>query len=103
MRNQSWLPDGTLVNDDELWDDGGTLMHTDHLTGETRLATADEIATMPDPDEARAQELLATSPNIITQPEIWELLRIIGRRLGLSAEVINDNPYDTPRNEQPHA
>lgn len=31
---------------------------------------------------ARAQEILASSPDVITQPEIWELLRIFGRRLG---------------------
>lgn len=44
------------------------------------------IASLPppplDPDEARAKELLASSPDVITQPEIWELLRIIGRRSG---------------------
>jgi len=33
-------------------------------------------------DTIRAQELLATSPAVITMPEIWELLRIFGRRLG---------------------
>jgi len=36
----------------------------------------------PDGDIARAEELLASSPQVITQPEIWELLRIFGRRLG---------------------
>lgn len=34
-------------------------------------------------DEARASEILATSPDAITMPEIWELLRIFARRLGL--------------------
>lgn len=37
---------------------------------------------VPDPDTLRAEELLASSPDVITQPEQWELLRIIGRRLG---------------------
>ncbi|MBA7573639.1 hypothetical protein ES708_15437 [subsurface metagenome] len=37
---------------------------------------------LPDPDYDRACELLATSPQVITQPEIWELLRIFGRKLG---------------------
>jgi len=92
MRTQSWLPDGTLVSDEELWDHNGTIMYTDHLTQETRLATQEEIASMPDPDIDRAEEILETSPAAITMPEIWELLRIIGRRLGLSTQVINDNP-----------
>ncbi len=35
-------------------------------------------------DIARAQVLLANSPDVITQPEMWELLRIFGHRLGLS-------------------
>lgn len=34
------------------------------------------------PNELRAQELLETSPAVITMPEMWELLRIYGRRLG---------------------
>lgn len=34
------------------------------------------------PDERRALEILATSPDAITQPEMWELIRIFGRRLG---------------------
>lgn len=34
-------------------------------------------------DQVRAQELLATSPSAITMPDIWELLRIIGRREGI--------------------
>lgn len=101
MRTQTWLPDGTLIADTELWDDAGTLRHTDHLTGETRPPTDDEIASIPNPDDARAAELLATSPAVITQLEMWELMRIFGRRLGLSAEVINDNPSTPPAKEQP--
>ena len=57
---------------------------------EVRDATADEIdqysaqvvITPPDPDTLRAAELLTNSLDVITQPEICELLRIIGRRLG---------------------
>lgn len=36
----------------------------------------------PDPDTIRAEEILATSPDAITQPQIWELLRIFGRKFG---------------------
>lgn len=36
----------------------------------------------PDPDTIRAEEILANSPDVITQPEMWELVRIFGRRLG---------------------
>jgi len=41
------------------------------------------IIVPPDPDITRAQELLATSPQAITMPEMWELMRIFGRRLGI--------------------
>ena len=55
-----------------------------------RDATPQEIAALdalpavppPDPDYIRACEILGSSPDVITQPEIWELLRLIGRRLG---------------------
>lgn len=55
-----------------------------------RLPDADESALFydkvipyqPTPDEVRAAEILATSPDAITMPEMWELLRIYGRRLG---------------------
>ena len=43
---------------------------------------AREIEPPPSADTLRAQELLASSPDVITQPEQWELLRIFGRRLG---------------------
>lgn len=36
----------------------------------------------PDPDTIRAEELLATSPAVISMPEMWELMRIFGRRHG---------------------
>lgn len=35
------------------------------------------------PDTRRAKELLATSPAVITQPEMWELMRIFGRLHGI--------------------
>ena len=34
------------------------------------------------PDTLRAEELLASSPQVITQPEMWQLMRIFGRRHG---------------------
>lgn len=37
----------------------------------------------PNPDRIRLQELLATSPAVITMPEIWEALRILARLHGL--------------------
>ncbi|MBA7694972.1 hypothetical protein ES703_103588 [subsurface metagenome] len=43
---------------------------------------AQVIIVTPDPDTIRAEEILSTSPDAITGPETWELLRIIGRRLG---------------------
>lgn len=43
---------------------------------------AREVEPPPAQDVIRAGEILATSPDVITQPEIWELLRILGRRLG---------------------
>ena len=61
--------------------------------------TGQEVIREPTPDEIQAfyqwekeqaaitttlqvTELLATSPSVITMPEIWELLRIFGRQLG---------------------
>uniref|UniRef100_A0A6H1ZSM1 Uncharacterized protein n=1 Tax=viral metagenome TaxID=1070528 RepID=A0A6H1ZSM1_9ZZZZ len=60
------------------------------LAIEVRDPTPEEIAALealPEPmppteDELRVRKLLATSPAVITQPEIWELLRIFGRKLG---------------------
>lgn len=46
------------------------------------LFNSNRVLDIPDPDTLRAEELLASSPDVITQPEQWELLRIIGRRLG---------------------
>lgn len=49
---------------------------------ETDLYNAQVVILPPDPDTIRAEEILGTSPDAITLPEIWELLRIYGRRLG---------------------
>lgn len=35
-----------------------------------------------EPEKSRAEEILKNSPVAITLPEIWELLRIFGRKLG---------------------
>jgi len=37
----------------------------------------------PNPDIIRARELLENSPDVITQPEMWELMRIFGRLHGI--------------------
>lgn len=55
-----------------------------------RDATQEEITLFnaqveiipPDPDTLRAEELLSSSPDAIAMPEMWELMRIFGRRLG---------------------
>lgn len=56
--------------------------HRDATPKELALFNAREMPPEPDADTLRAQELLATSPSVITQPELWELTRIFGRRLG---------------------
>lgn len=50
----------------------------------TQAHTPDGIieVDIPDPELDRINELLEQSPAVITMPEVWELLRIIGRRLG---------------------
>lgn len=56
--------------------DPATQEETDHFN-------AHVITTTPDPDRLRAEDLLATSPQAITQPEMWELMRIFGKLLGV--------------------
>ncbi|MBA7529157.1 hypothetical protein ES705_21349 [subsurface metagenome] len=41
------------------------------------------VITPPDPDIERARVLLASSPAVITQPEMWELMRIFGHLHGI--------------------
>lgn len=60
------------------------------LATEVRNPTQDEfdfyganiLIPEPDPTYDRACELLATSTPVITMPEMWELARIFGARLG---------------------
>lgn len=66
--------DGIIVIDSETVND-----HTLQLLGLTRDEFNEQFNLQ---DIARAQELLASSPDVITQPEMWELIRIFGRRLG---------------------
>ena len=47
---------------------------------------AQVVITPPDPDTIRAEEILATSPDVITMPEMWDLLRIFGRRMGYRSD-----------------
>ncbi len=54
----------------------------DPFPDEIALFNARPPTPVPDPDTIRAEELLTNSPEVITQPEMWELLRIFGRRLG---------------------
>ena len=42
MRNQAWTPGGTLVNDIEIYRDGGKIKVRDHLLNKIRDADADE-------------------------------------------------------------
>ena len=49
---------------------------------ETALYASQVTIYTPTPDTLRAEELLALSPPVISMPQIWELMRIIGRRLG---------------------
>lgn len=58
------------------------LEYRDATPEEIERYHAQVIILPPDPDTIRAEELLATSPSVITQPEMWELVRIFGRRLG---------------------
>lgn len=41
----------------------------------------DRLVPVSTSELERARELLASSPDVITQPEIWELLRIFGHIL----------------------
>ncbi len=42
MRNQSWLPNGTLVRDIEIVRQNGQIVAIDHLLNNQRPATRDE-------------------------------------------------------------
>lgn len=81
------LPDMRKLIQDTTFEEHDALLL---VAAENADATPDEIAlyhaqvviTPPDPDIKRARELLASSPEVITQPEMWELMRIYGRHLG---------------------
>lgn len=77
MKNQAWLPNGTLVKDDELWQDANQAWYRNNLTGELRPATPEEIAMLPNPDIERAKQILAGNPGNINNPEQTELIRIL--------------------------
>lgn len=66
----------TQVIEEFFASDDNTIVNAHLITGAPRPPPE------PDPDTIRAAEILATSPSAITMPEMWELLRIIGRRLG---------------------
>lgn len=61
-----------------------------HILSEATTKPSD-ITPRPDlvdasPDEIRATELLHMSPPVISQPEMWELVRIFGKKLGYKFE-----------------
>lgn len=49
---------------------------------ELNLRDFEEGEPKPSADRDRAEQLLSSSPAVITQPEMWELLRILGRKVG---------------------
>lgn len=85
MRNQSWLPDGTLIQDQEILTDITGIWFIDHITGTRRLATPAEISLLPDPELTWVQTTLATSPDAIPMPATWRLLRYFAKRLGITS------------------
>lgn len=72
------------TTDDEhqsLIDAGGTA--TEATQEDIDRFHAQVIIFPPDPDVVRAMELLGNPPEVITMPEMWELMRIFGRFRGL--------------------
>lgn len=74
------IMDTTIEEDYELIAAGGDPQ--DATQEDIDRYHAQVVITPPDPDLIRAKELLATSPAVITQPEMWELMRIYARWLG---------------------
>ena len=75
MRFELHTPTGIVTLDTETVTDG--------QLAELGLTMADIAPQIQEAnDQAIAEALLATSPEIITAPEIWALLRIYGRKLG---------------------
>lgn len=71
----------TTANEHQLLEDMAVLIR-EPTQDEIDLFNAREVEPPPDADTVRAREILETSPDAISMPEMWELLRIIGRRLG---------------------
>ena len=72
----------SVTIEEDAWLSGFSTEAYDATQEEIDLYNNQVVITPPDPDIVRAGELLASSPDVITQPEMWELLRIIGRRFG---------------------
>lgn len=70
--------------EEDAWLEGFSLESYGANQEEIDLYNAQVVITPPDPDIERAEELLGTSPAVITMPEIWELLRIFGSWHGLN-------------------
>jgi len=69
--------------EEDAWLSGFSTEAYDAAQEEIDLYHAQVVIIPPDPDIVRAEELLATSPGAITMPEMWELMRIFGRLLGI--------------------
>ena len=74
MRNQTWNQQGGLVEDIELTMVGGVVTATDHLTGTSRPANAEEIALLEGDEkitkveQARGRAIAAIKDNKGTGP-----------------------------------
>lgn len=78
-------PTGVVTIDSNTVTDGQLAQLNITRDGLNELVQNQRVLGYPDesdPDTITARELLGTSPDVITQPEIWQLLRIYGRRLG---------------------
>lgn len=59
------------------------LSSRDPTTAEILLYHQMVTVIPPNPDIIRARQLLGNSPEVISQPEMWELMRIFGRLHGI--------------------
>lgn len=71
----------TTPDEHDLLEDMAALVR-EPTQDEIDLFSAREVEPPPDTDTVRAREILTTSPAVISMPEVWELLRILGKRLG---------------------
>ncbi len=67
--------DSETVTDEQLAELNITRADLDEALGYT--------ATYTRQDEARLQEILANSPEVITMPEIWEAIRLLAKQRGI--------------------